>query len=532
MALAVTVRLDVGSVRPDRAARAHAAIVLEATGSPRREPRASARTVLAVDVSGSMKGEPLDQVVRSVDRLLDALDETDEVAVVAFSDDAAVVAEPMRVDAEGKRLVRARVRRLGAGGNTNVEAGLELAASLLAGARDGARCGVVLLSDGVPNRGVYTADGLREVVRRHRPAISFFSLGYGRDHCEDVLAAVGEAGGGGFELVADPAACARAFARALGAQADVVASGIELVLAPGEGVEITRFLGREDVRFAREGAIVALPDMVAGARRVVVAELAVAPPGASRFVAHLAGVAVRAKGEDASPRASLDVEVADREPSPCVAALSDVLLVRADVVREEARALADRAQFRAAASVVRALLAEIAKSPGFSANDGSPLAEAYEALVDDAVAMEREPAPDEYAAFRKAGVASRLAASGPESARLRGDASAKLIEHVAGDYPEAWLVTPDGARHRLREECIIGRTTSADLCIARDGVSRRHAEVHAADGRYVVVDLGSTNTTALNGAPVGRVPRPLRDGDAIEVGGAVIRYEETVRTGR
>src|SRR5690606_31727407 len=106
-------------------------------------------------------------------------------------------------------------------------------------------------------------------------------------------------------------------------------------------------------------------------------------------------------------------------------ALRDVLLVRADRAREEARALADRGEWAAAGATLRALLEAVAACPGYVAGDGSPLAEAYELLVDEATAMERRPALEEYAAFRKGAVASRLATSGPESARMRGEASSK-----------------------------------------------------------------------------------------------------------
>src|SRR5262249_54186664 len=149
------------------------------------------------------------------------------------------------------------------------------------------------LSDGVPNRGAALADDLRAVVRRHRPSISFSSLGYGIDHAEDVLAAVGDAGGGGYAFVPDPATCARAFARALGAQADVVADSLELVVTPAEGVTLARLVGREDARYTREGLVLALGDMVPGTCRVVAMEIALALPGDARFLAPVASVELR-----------------------------------------------------------------------------------------------------------------------------------------------------------------------------------------------------------------------------------------------
>ncbi len=65
-------------------------------------------------------------------------------------------------------------------------------------------------------------------------------------------------------------------------------------------------------------------------------------------------------------------------------------------------------------------------------------------------------------------------------------------------------------------ESVIGR--SGDCAIALDvaAVSRRHAVVHAEDGRFFVEDLGSRNGTLVNGQKiVGKTP--LRDGDRILV---------------
>ncbi len=73
MALTLRVWLDYASVQPDVEARVHLVVEIEASGEPAEGARPPATTVLAVDVSGSMQGAPIDQVIRSVDRLLDGL---------------------------------------------------------------------------------------------------------------------------------------------------------------------------------------------------------------------------------------------------------------------------------------------------------------------------------------------------------------------------------------------------------------------------------------------------------------------------
>ncbi len=69
MALSLAVWLDRSSVKPDVDTRAHLVVELEATGEPIEGQRPPTTTVLAIDVSGSMQGAPIDQVIRSVDRL-------------------------------------------------------------------------------------------------------------------------------------------------------------------------------------------------------------------------------------------------------------------------------------------------------------------------------------------------------------------------------------------------------------------------------------------------------------------------------
>lgn len=65
---------------------------------------------------------------------------------------------------------------------------------------------------------------------------------------------------------------------------------------------------------------------------------------------------------------------------------------------------------------------------------------------------------------------------------------------------------------------IIGRSPGADIVIADDFVSGRHARVSPAGTDAVLEDLGSTNGTLLNGERVTR-PHTLRPGDVIDIGG-------------
>ena len=96
---------------------------------------------------------------------------------------------------------------------------------------------------------------------------------------------------------------------------------------------------------------------------------------------------------------------------------------------------------------------------------------------------------------------------------------ATQVTAPAGPRAPQLLVT-DGATERTvdltRPVTLIGRSAEADVRIADTGVSRKHAEVRREGGGAVLVDLGSTNGSRVNGRPVQRAD--LRDGDRIQLG--------------
>ena len=85
------------------------------------------------------------------------------------------------------------------------------------------------------------------------------------------------------------------------------------------------------------------------------------------------------------------------------------------------------------------------------------------------------------------------------------------------DLVEAFLLDESGARIDLRGETIaIGRAVDNDIVLESPSVSRHHARIEREGGRYILVDLGSTNGTFVESAPVSR--HRLQDGDRIIIG--------------
>ena len=89
--------------------------------------------------------------------------------------------------------------------------------------------------------------------------------------------------------------------------------------------------------------------------------------------------------------------------------------------------------------------------------------------------------------------------------------------------------TPNGReRINLTRRLILGRLRSSDLRLSDPEVSKEHCAIEPRDGSFFVRDLGSLNGTFLNGIRLEGEVR-LRDGDAVFVGNAVLRFEDDER---
>jgi Protein of unknown function (DUF3662)/FHA domain len=89
----------------------------------------------------------------------------------------------------------------------------------------------------------------------------------------------------------------------------------------------------------------------------------------------------------------------------------------------------------------------------------------------------------------------------------------------------ASVVLSDGRRVPITESGLtIGRLPECEVTVSDRNVSRRHAQIRSAEGRYAVVDLGSTNGTSVNGTTISG-PHELQTGDEITMGSTVLRFE-------
>jgi hypothetical protein len=99
----------------------------------------------------------------------------------------------------------------------------------------------------------------------------------------------------------------------------------------------------------------------------------------------------------------------------------------------------------------------------------------------------------------------------------------RMVEGAGGSGAGS-IVLPSGERFSLTESIItIGRHPDSNLVLADPNVSRNHAEIRPKGDRYIVVDLGSTNGSRINGVRIDT--QVLNDGDELSFGNTRMRFE-------
>lgn len=96
------------------------------------------------------------------------------------------------------------------------------------------------------------------------------------------------------------------------------------------------------------------------------------------------------------------------------------------------------------------------------------------------------------------------------------DAGAQLVVYDDGKIRDTISIT--------KEPVVIGRLSTSDVVLSDPNVSRRHAELRRDGSKWIVVDLGSTNGTVVNGKLARE--HPLAEGDRLTFGKTELVFKE------
>ena len=183
---------------------------MNTTLTPETVERPPLNLTVVVDTSGSMDGEPINAVRSGLRDMLLVLEEGDTVSIVGFSETAEILVDRL---APTDEIVRQAIADMRAGGGTNLYDGLRQGYALAeAGAVEGVQTRLMLLSDGVSNRGITSPERARELSRGYAErGFGLSTIGLGTEFDVELMRELAEQGAGAFYFLEDPAAVEEVF---------------------------------------------------------------------------------------------------------------------------------------------------------------------------------------------------------------------------------------------------------------------------------------------------------------------------------
>lgn len=276
-----TIQWEVDSAASTSEATSYVRVRLKAPAIavPGRQPL---NLALVLDRSGSMDDDSKIGYVRQAAHLVaDNLTPDDHVVFIAYNEEVHALVPLHR--AVNRDYLHHRIDELHADGYTNLSGGfLEGCAQLQTRAKEPGRHHLILLTDGLANRGVTDPEKLARLVARcSEGGITVTAIGVGTDYNEKLLRRMAQAGGGRYVYVAKPDQIPAAFQEELGALLAVVAQNVTVAVEVPQGVEVDRVYGWDEP--PSPGRLkIPLGDLTSGEERVLLVKLRAKAGASSR----------------------------------------------------------------------------------------------------------------------------------------------------------------------------------------------------------------------------------------------------------
>ncbi len=232
---------------------------------------------IVLDRSGSMAGEKLAAAKEAARSLVQRLWPDDVVSVVAYDDDVLVVSEP--ATGESQADLTARISGIGAGGMTNLSGGWLKGRELVAhGKREGAVNRVMILTDGLANRGITDPNTLTGLCRSAAAdGITTTTIGFGAGYDERLLTAMAEAGSGASYYIEHADQAPDVFQEELEGLLSISAQNLTVRIEPTAGNESAQVWHKYPSSAEGDALVLTIGDLYAREPRHVLAEFLLKP---------------------------------------------------------------------------------------------------------------------------------------------------------------------------------------------------------------------------------------------------------------
>jgi Ca-activated chloride channel family protein len=201
--------------------------------------------VIVLDRSGSMNGRKISDARQAVLNLLSSLSAKDRFALVTYSDGVQVVAGLQRVTADHRQRLEALISGVTAGGATNLGAGLMAGINaILSAAGTGNAAKVILISDGLANKGITDSTRLSTMAAiAVEKEFAVSTVGVGNDFNEQLMTAIADRGAGNYYYLENPMAFAEVFQKEFSYSKATVATNVSISLQLDNGISLVDVAG-------------------------------------------------------------------------------------------------------------------------------------------------------------------------------------------------------------------------------------------------------------------------------------------------
>lgn len=238
--MGLTLSTDRTLVRAGCRSVRHVTARYTAPAAPRRRERRPLDIAIVIDRSGSMAGPKIRLACQAARRAVETLGPQDSVALVTYDSEVTRLVPGARLDAAQRQRLLEAIDGITPGGSTNLSGGWLTGCEEVGRlAREEAVARVLLLSDGLANRGIRDRDELAHHAGELRArGVVTSCIGIGHDFDERLLEGMARAGGGNFYYLEHAEQIPDYLLTELGDALEVVARGVWLELDAEVGMEV------------------------------------------------------------------------------------------------------------------------------------------------------------------------------------------------------------------------------------------------------------------------------------------------------
>lgn len=248
--------------------------------------------VIVLDQSGSMRGQKIEYARQAILNLLAGLSAQDRFAIIGYANGVRRYSELTSVTETNREKLQSIIYNISPGGNTNLGAGLQEGINtLLTTQSNGNVEKVILISDGLANRGIIRPDALGNIASiAIEKEFAISTVGVGNEFNEQLMAAIADRGAGDYYYLANPQTFAEVFQKEFQNSKTVAAQAVEFRIPLPKGVSLIEASGYP-ITITDNYAVVHPGDLLSGQTRKLFLTLKI--PTHSEKTYQLSGINVR-----------------------------------------------------------------------------------------------------------------------------------------------------------------------------------------------------------------------------------------------